>query len=115
MPRGASVKREREYEKLTRDFRREGRYRGREEEVAARIVNKQRAEFGETLQAKAARRDQNTSGQHLPLENYEQLTIPRILAKLASLSRDQIKQIKRYETRHKNRTTLLTQLDRKLR
>jgi hypothetical protein len=48
MPAGASKKREREYGKLKREFKREGRYRGREEEVAARIVNKQRREAGET-------------------------------------------------------------------
>jgi hypothetical protein len=48
MPTGASPKREREYEKLKRKFKQEGRYEGREEEVVARIVNKQRAESGET-------------------------------------------------------------------
>ncbi len=48
MPRGASPKREREYRELEHRFEKEGRYRGREEEVAARIVNKQRAQRGET-------------------------------------------------------------------
>jgi hypothetical protein len=48
MPRGASPKREREYQKLERQFKKEGRYKGREEEVASRIVNKQRAASGET-------------------------------------------------------------------
>jgi len=48
MPRGASPKREREYRKLTSRFKSEGRYKGRQKEVAARIVNKQRARFGET-------------------------------------------------------------------
>ncbi len=53
MPRGASPKREREYEKLKHDFKKEGRYKGREEEVAARIVNKQRSESGETKSKKS--------------------------------------------------------------
>lgn len=48
MPTGASAKREREYKKIESKFKKEGRYKGREEEVAARIVNKQRAEHGET-------------------------------------------------------------------
>lgn len=48
MPRGISPKREQEYEELKDKFEQEGRYPGREEEVAARIVNKQRAEAGET-------------------------------------------------------------------
>ncbi len=53
MPRGASPKREHEYKELEHKFEQEGRYPGREEEVAARIVNKQRAEAGETKDAKA--------------------------------------------------------------
>ena len=48
MPRGASHKREHEYQELKTEFKKEGRYPGREEEVASRIVNKQRAEHGET-------------------------------------------------------------------
>jgi len=51
MPTGASPKREREYAKIERKFKKEGRYKGREEEVAARIVNKQRSEHGETKEA----------------------------------------------------------------
>jgi hypothetical protein len=52
MPRGASPKRERQYKKIEQKFEKEGRYKGREEEVAARIVNKQRANSGETKGAK---------------------------------------------------------------
>lgn len=52
MPKGASPKREREYKELEHKFEEEGRYPGREEEVAARIVNKQRAEAGETRDSK---------------------------------------------------------------
>ncbi|HBF52199.1 MAG TPA: hypothetical protein DDX04_19735 [Massilia sp.] len=51
MPRGASPKREREAKKLERKFKKEKRYKGREDEVAARIVNKQRAAAGETKTA----------------------------------------------------------------
>jgi len=48
MPRGASPKRELQYKKIARKAKKEGRYKGREKEVAARIVNKQRAKSGET-------------------------------------------------------------------
>lgn len=47
MPRGVSPKREHEFEKLKHQFQHDHRYPGREEEVAARIVNKQRREAGE--------------------------------------------------------------------
>jgi hypothetical protein len=50
MPTGSSPKREKEYKELKSEFKKEHRYPGREEEVAARIVNKQRAEHGETKQ-----------------------------------------------------------------
>lgn len=51
MPRGASPKREHEFEKLKHQFQHDHRYPDREEEVAARIVNKQRSEAGETKSA----------------------------------------------------------------
>ena len=51
MPVGASPKREREYKEIKAKFKKEHRYPGREEEVAARIVNKQRAEHGETKES----------------------------------------------------------------
>jgi hypothetical protein len=56
MPRGSSQKREREYKELEQKFEKEGRYKGREEEVAARIVNKQRAQAGETKKRPSAKR-----------------------------------------------------------
>jgi len=56
MPRGASPKREREYNELKKEFKEEGRYKGREEEVASRIVNKQRAQAGETKSAKSKKK-----------------------------------------------------------
>ncbi len=53
MPRGTSPKREREYKELKHKFKRSGRYKDRAEEVAARIVNTQRAQRGETKREKA--------------------------------------------------------------
>jgi hypothetical protein len=53
MPTGASPKREHEYKEIEKKFEKEGRYPGREKEVAARIVNKQRAEHGETKSSKS--------------------------------------------------------------
>lgn len=53
MPAGANRKREREYKELKSEFKKEHRYPGREEEVASRIVNKQRAQAGETKSAKS--------------------------------------------------------------
>lgn len=48
MPTGASPKREKEFKEIEAKMKKEHRYPGREAEVAARIVNKQRAEKGET-------------------------------------------------------------------
>ena len=53
MPRGSNQKREREYREIKSKFQKEGRYKGREEEVASRIVNKQRAQHGETKSSKS--------------------------------------------------------------
>jgi hypothetical protein len=48
-PRGVKKpKRKRQYKKVLSSIKREGRYRGRQKEVAARIVNKTRRQKGET-------------------------------------------------------------------
>lgn len=52
MPRGSSPKREHEYEKIKKEMKKDHRYPGREDEVAARIVNKQRRKAGETKKSK---------------------------------------------------------------
>ncbi len=48
MPRGASPKRERQYQHIKQSAKKSGRYGARAEEVAARTVNKIRREKGET-------------------------------------------------------------------
>jgi hypothetical protein len=48
-PRGVKSRtRTRQYKKVLKSIKREGRYRGRQKEVAARIVNKTRRRKGET-------------------------------------------------------------------
>lgn len=70
MPKGASPKRESEYKQLEKKFEEEGRYPGREEEVAARVVNQQRAEAGETKEQKGrtgtGHRRRNTTRRNKP-------------------------------------------------
>ena len=90
MPRGPDAKREREYDELVDEFHEEGRYKGREEEVAARIVNKQRAEQGETKEAKQQDREGRSPDRQLPISEYEHLTVDQITGKLDNLSRKEL-------------------------
>jgi len=112
MPRGASPKREREYKEIEKKFEKEGRYKGREEEVAARIVNKQRKQYGETKSAKAADKAGKAPDRSLPIDDYEHLTVPKIASQIAHLSPAERKKIRTFETRHKNRKGVLVALDR---
>jgi len=114
MPAGANAKREREYSALQRRFKQEHRYPGREEEVAARIVNKQRSQYGETAGQKQQAKEGKAEDRGLPLDGYEHLTIPQILARLNDLSRTEIRKIRSYESRHKKRKGLMSKLDRML-
>ena len=52
MPAGASPKRERQYEHIKESYEERGVSEGEAEERAARTVNKQRAEHGETKSRK---------------------------------------------------------------
>lgn len=62
MPAGSNPKREHEFDKLKKEFKKEHRYAGREEEVAAKIVNKQRREAGETKSAASHGKRSTKSG-----------------------------------------------------
>jgi hypothetical protein len=112
MPRGASPKREREYRELESRFKKEGRYKGRQAEVAARIVNKQRAQYGETKGEKAKDRRGQSPDRALPIADYQRLTISEVRSKLRHLSSRDIQQLAKHERSHKNRKTLLEQFDR---
>lgn len=114
MPAGASPKREREYKKLEHRFKQEHRYPGREEEVASRIVNKQRAQYGETVEEQRKDKAGKSPDRNLPLDDYQKLTIPQIESRLDALSKAEIRKIHRYEAEHKNRKGLMQKLDRRL-
>lgn len=114
MPRGASSKREREYEELKDKFEEEGRYKGRVEEVAARIVNKQRAEFSETKEERKEDKEDKSPDRGLPIASYDHLTVDEIDSKLDGLSRSDLQEIKKYEEGHKNREGVLEAIDSKL-
>src|SRR5438067_2277935 len=103
MPRGSNAKREREYEELKDKFKDEGRYKGRETEVAARIVNKQRAEYGETKEDKKQEREGTDADRNLPVEHYRTLTIPQVESKVQNLSTKQLNKVESYEKQHKKR------------
>ena len=114
MPRAASPKREREYKELKEEFQKEGLFKGKEDEVASRIVNKQRAQFGETKEQKTEARRGKSPDRNLPIENYDKLTIPQVMMRLDFLSSKDIKKVKNYESTHRNRKTLLEKLDAKI-
>ena len=110
MPRGASAKREREYEELKSEFHKEGRYRGREEEVAARIVNKQRAQYGETRSEKEKDREGRSPDRNLPIARYQNKTIAEIARDLPKLSDRELQQVLRYEESHKKRKGMVQKI-----
>jgi len=103
MPRGASPKREREYEELKNNFQKSGRYKGRAKEVAARIVNKQRAQYGETKGEKEKDREGKSPDRNLPIRNYQHLTMSEVKKKIEDLSKSELKKVESYESKHKDR------------
>src|SRR5690348_4780939 len=114
MPRGASPKREKEYKELKREFKKEGRYKGREKEVAARIVNKQRSSFGETKREKRKDRQGKSPDRDLPIKNYHHKTNDQVERAITKLSRSDLHKIERYEKQHKNRKTLLQAIEERI-
>lgn len=114
MPAGASPRREAEYKKLEHRFKQEGRYKGREDEVAARIVNKQRSQYGETREQKQKDKQGRSPDRGLSIKDYQTLTIAEVKSCLDGLSKREIEKIRSHEIAHKNRKGLLALLNARL-
>jgi predicted solute-binding protein len=50
-----------------------------------------------------------------PIEGYEELTVEEVTSRLGSLSAEDLREVRDYEERNKNRETILEQLDRGIR
>jgi predicted solute-binding protein len=50
-----------------------------------------------------------------PIEGYDELTVEEVTARLDALSAEDLREVRDYEERTKNRDTILEQLDRKIR
>jgi hypothetical protein len=50
-----------------------------------------------------------------PIEGYDELTVEEVSARLGALSTEELREVRDYEERTKNRDTILEQLDRKIR
>jgi len=114
MPRGASAKREHEYQKLETKFEHEHRYPGREKEVAARIVNKQRKQYGETKEERQKDAAGKSPDRGLPIADYQKLTIRQVERRMESLSDAEVRKLRSYEQGHKQRKGLLSRYERRL-
>ena len=113
MPRGASLKREREYQELEQKFEQTGQYRGREKEVAARIVNKQRAQYGETKEEKQKDRQGRSPDRGLPIAEYQHMTIAQVDREIQGLSAADLRRIEDYEKAHRNRKGVMEAIGRR--
>jgi hypothetical protein len=51
----------------------------------------------------------------LPIEGYDEMNVAAISGRLDSLSEEELRRIRDYEKRNKNRETLIEWLDRKIR
>jgi hypothetical protein len=63
-----------------------------------------------TDEAKNARKN----ARDLPLDDYDELSVEEVEKKLKGLSQDDIEAVRSYEKNHKNRKTLLEQIERQL-
>lgn len=106
----ARPERQEQVAELRQEFEDEGRSPEREEEVAARIVNKQRLLFGETAEQEAERKAGQAPDRDLPIRGYQRLTVPEVIRQTQKLDLAQLKEILKYERAHRKRKTLIAEL-----
>jgi predicted solute-binding protein len=50
-----------------------------------------------------------------PIEGYDELSVEEVTSRLGSLTAEELREVRDYEERNKNRDTILEQLDRRIR
>jgi uncharacterized phage infection (PIP) family protein YhgE len=55
------------------------------------------------------------SDARFPIEGYDELTVDEVSGRIGALSAEDLREVRDYEERNKNRETILEQLDRKIR
>ena len=65
--------------------------------------------------SRAAAKAPSKAGVALPIEGYDTLTVPQIQARLTALSAAELRQVRTYEKRHKNRAGVLSRIEGALR
>ena len=83
--------------------------------ILARIDGLLGRDVGSARQAAPAKRAPakaaSRTSASLPINDYDNLTVPQIVANLASLSVAELRQVRTYEKRHKNRAGVLTRIE----
>jgi uncharacterized protein (DUF433 family) len=114
MPEAARKKSKQRTEEPNARLNKSGHHKKQDKKTVARIVNKQSDQLEETQAAEEELKTSESQDRGLPIENYDQLNVDQTAKQLNSLSPDQVQLVKRYEQEHKNRKTLLEQMDRVL-
>jgi len=83
---------------------------GRIDVLLARDLPGARSGAGPTRRPAAAKAPSRAAA-NLPIEGYDGLTVPQIVANLVSLSPAELRQLRTYEKRHKNRAGVLTRIE----
>ena len=83
-------------------------------DTSAEDLNTLKEELAELREVMAeAKTVQNALEENLPLENYQSLAISDIEKELDNLTEYEIEQVRAFEVLHKNRKTLMSELDRR--
>jgi hypothetical protein len=85
----------------------------RDIEVAARIINKQRAQFGETRGEKKKDAQGKSPDRDLPIDDYQHLTAAKVKQQVGNLSMGDLRKVESYKKKHKNRKGVLDAIEQR--
>jgi hypothetical protein len=77
-------------------------------------VSRSEAMYREASQAGTPAPEVRTDAEELPIENYDSLNVKQIVERLEGLVVEEIERLRDYETKNKNRRTLIARLERRI-
>ncbi|MDQ4126942.1 MAG: hypothetical protein M3151_03155 [Actinomycetota bacterium] len=86
-----------------------------QQQAFQQMVQESMSTYSQLLNIPISYAQEGLQSTQLPIESYDELTVDEVSGRLGGLSSEDLRVVRDYEERTKNRNTILEQLDRKIR
>src|SRR5918997_1735860 len=87
----------------------------KQQQTSQQMVQESMSTYAQLFNIPLSYAQEGLQSSQFPIEGYDELTVDEVSRHINALSSEQLRTVRDYEERNKNRDTILEQLDRKIR